>query len=286
MEKHNVEDAATTIRDDIETRLRPSSPSPLDQDSNNRKDKKTVNNENRGRRHSSSLSAMVGNIGIRLKRSSSSISSSTTDGRISIPKDKAENISTPTKRKNPSLSKIVPDSGSAKTTSRRSSTPVDPRTDTPVSIPKNKKTSLSGIFSSTRKLSLQLTPNNGNQNLPPRPPPQSIKSLHSDTQTSRNNARTEVKEQSTQDEMCNTTDTELKLRNGTNGASMLKSNRHFPSFQDNDKFLERRGRVHKHSLQQGNKWKLLQQKVLGNLDEEKGDDEEQEFVNGKMVIVK
>ena len=50
--------------------------------------------------------------------------------------------------------------------------------------------------------------------------------------------------------------------------------RNYPITENNKSSNDRRTRVHKHSLQQGNKWKLLQQKVLGNLDEEKDDEQE------------
>ena len=237
----------------------------------------TDSSQKRGRRHSSSLSAIVGNIGIRIKRSSSTVSSSS-DGRISSLQSSAVgSLSTPPKRKNSSsTSDINSEISSTKASSRRRSTPINQRTTTVASLPvsKNKKTSLRGIFTNTRKISLQ-TDLIGDDQLPPRPP-LFIKELNKEESKTIKSLNEFPKDR------FNTGD-ENYARNIGNGLSVQCNHPTKSSvFQTNtvsnnvgfNAMSDRRSRVHKHSLQQGNKWKLLQQKVLGNLDEEKDDDQE------------
>lgn len=275
MEHHNSQNASI-LNNEIRTRLRSSSPS--DQASiidNVHKDDDTSGK--RGRK--SSLSAIVGSIGTRLKRSTSSVTSST-DGRISNPNDNPGNLSTPTKRKNSATSKIPSEPSSVQSPSRRSSTPIDQRIDTSVSTSKGKKTSLRGIFSSARKFSLQ-TNSNGADQLPPRPPP-SVKASYQDTQSAAINVGAANEPSSNQPELLGRHgEVDAWIRNGTNGSipkhtrSQKYSAEHtHSSSHDNNTFIDRRARIHKHSLQQGNKWKLLQQKVLGNVDEENDDEQE------------
>ena len=221
----------------------------------------TDSSNNRSRRHSSSLSAIVGHIGTKIKRSSSTVSSSSA-GRISSLQKSAPSgsLSTPPKRKNSSsTSDINSENYTPKAPSRRRSTPINQRTATEASLPttkNNKKTSLRGIFSSTRKISLQ-SDLFSNDQLPPRPP-LFIKELNEESKTAVN--------EFSNDKTLNNGDQESvrKIGNGTKNSFNNVSNA--PS--------DRRTRAHKHSLQQGNKWKLLQQKVLGNLDEEKDDYDE------------
>ena len=233
----------------------------------------TDSSSNRSRRHSSSLSAIVGHIGTKIKRSSSTVSSSS-DGRISSLQKSAQSgsLSTPPKRKNSSsTSDINSENYTPKAPSRRRSTPINQRTATEASLPStknNKKTSLRGIFSSTRKISLQ-SDLFGNDQLPPRPS-LFIKELNKESKT--------VVNELSNDKRLNNGDQESvrKIGNGTKNSFNNVSNA--PS--------DRRTRAHKHSLQQGNKWKLLQQKVLGNLDEEKDDydeDVENKQYNGKVL---
>ena len=229
----------------------------------------------RGRRHSSSLSAIVGNIGTRIKRSSSTVSSSS-DGRISALQNSAPpgSLSTPPKRKNSSSTSDIPsENKSPNAPSRRRSTPINQRTTTETLFPasKNKKTSLRGIFSSNRKVSLQ-SDLNGDHKLPPRPP-LFIKEFRKDSKT--------IITEFTSDTKLNTSDQEFS-RNIGNGSTVkndcpITTSSTFQTKNSSNNVCntmsERRTRVHKHSLQQGNKWKLLQQKVLGNLDEENDDDD-------------
>ena len=237
----------------------------------------TESSNKRGRRHSSSLSAIVGNIGIRIKRSSSTVSSSS-DGRISSLQSSAVgSLSTPPKRKNSSsTSDIHSENSSPKAPSRRRSTPINQRTTTVASLPvsKNKKTSLKGIFSNTRKISLQTDLIRDDQ-LPPRPP-LFIKEVNTeDSKTIKSMNEFPRDGFHIGDEEC--------ARNIGNGLSIQAkhptNSSVFPAKTSSNNvgfnaMGDRRTRMHKHSLQQGNKWKLLQQKVLGNLDEEKDDDQD------------
>ena len=279
---HHTSANAPTVHNESRTRLRSSSPSEQGSVIDTVRDDDTKSSKS-GRRHSSSLSAIVGSLGTRLKRSSSSVTSST-GGRISSTKDMTGNLSTPTKRKNSATSKITSDSTtSVKSSSRRSSTPIDQRIDTSVSTSRGKKTSLRGIFSSARKFSLQSNPNVAEQ-LPPLPP-QLRKGSYQDSQSSNVEV---VPENLNPEELIGTRGTDAGIRNGTNGS--ISTNTRPPGGSGNalplgnNNFSDRRARMHKHSLQQGNKWKLLQQKVLGNVDEE--NDDEQEFLqninHGKM----
>ena len=279
MEHPSSNIASKAVNTESWTRLSSSSPSSEQDSSIN----KTVQNENTadkgGRRHSSSFSTIVGSIGSRLKRSSSSVTSPSS-GKTSTSSVTSGNLSTPTNRKFSAAAKIPSETVTGKqppqSPSRRSSTPVDQRIDTSTSSSsKAKKSSLRGIFSSTRKHSLQQQPNsNGSDQLPPRPPSSVRGGLPQDTHT-----KTDSFDLSNNisNQLVFREDIDNRIRNGTN-SSMPKTTQAAPQ---NNAFGDRRQRIHKHSLQQGNKWKLLQQKVLGNVDEE-NDDEHDLLKDGKF----
>ena len=231
----------------------------------------TDNSDNRGRRHSSSFSAIVGNIGSRIKRSSSTVGSSP-DGRILGLQNMPEgSLSTPSKRKNTSTSEMSCESSWVKSRSRRSSTPVNQTPDGSISASKGKKTSLIGMFSTTRKSSLQSCPHVADQ-LPPKPPQLNKETTHTHqllSLKSRNHSCDQTEKLGNADEgMNNIANGSTKMHNSCPKPILIKNH----PISGSNTFS--RTRIHKHSLQQGNKWKLLQQKVLGNLDEEKDDEQE------------
>ena len=267
MESCESKQSTTVTNEDQTLSCRVSSPLKEDSKLNHSKDDTEKGSKQRGRRHSSTFSALVGNIGTRIKRSSSTVNSSS-DGCISGSKSiPPGSMSTPSQRKNSSsTSETLTENVLTKPPSRRSSTPTNQRNVAPIITPKGKKTSLRGIFSSSRKSSLQ-SEQNGADKLPPRPP-LLIKESNQDIQC-------EILDQINFDHL---------IRNGTNGSTPNIHSRPAPpssasrnvfSSNDGNQFSDRRTRMHKHSLQHGNKWKLLQQKILGNVDEEI--DDEQEF---------
>ena len=278
MESPNLQDAEPTSAE-IKISWKPAAPSKSDNKNSTEQDRPSTC-DRQGRRHSSSLSAIVGNISSRLKRSSSTVGSSST---VCISESKGTptgSMSTPSKRKNPSTSSAIMQPENMATTrghSRRSSTPTNQKCDDSAFNQKGRKASLTGFFSGTRKFSLQLYQNGGDQ-LPPRPPLM-IRESNMDNQTIISNTTNESSQNAEGLDQIGVFD---GIRNGIPGDVALNNNitpscsstsRVFGSTFNNKTLSDRRHRIHKHSLQQGNKWKLLQQKVLGNLDEEKDDEE-------------
>ena len=283
MESPNIQDGEPTNAE-IKISWKPASPSKSDIKNSTEQDSPSTC-DRQGRRHSSSLSAIVGNISSRLKRSSSTVGSSSA---VCISESKGPptgSMSTPSKRKNPSTSAMQPPENMATTRghSRRSSTPINQKCDDSAFNHKGRKASLTGFFSGTRKFSLQLYHNGGDQ-LPPRPPLM-IRESNMDNQTIITNT-THKSSQNAEglaqtgafDGIRNGIPSDVALNNNIT-PSCSSTSRVFGSTFNNKALSDRRHRIHKHSLQQGNKWKLLQQKVLGNLDEEKDDD--QELCNGQ-----
>ena len=279
MESPNLQNAEPTSAE-IKISWKPAAPSKSDNKSSTEQDRPSTC-DRQGRRHSSSLSAIVGTISSRLKRSSSTVGSS---NAVCISESKgppAGSTSTPSKRKNPSTSSAIMQPENMATTrghSRRSSTPINQKCDDSAVNHKGRKASLTGFFSgTTRKFSLQLYQNGGDQ-LPPRPPLM-IRESNMDNQTIITNT---AHKSSQNAEGLAQTGAFDGIRNGIPSDVALNNNitpscsstsRVFGSTFNNKTLSDRRHRIHKHSLQQGNKWKLLQQKVLGNLDEEKDDEE-------------
>ena len=276
MESPNLQDAEPTSAE-IKISWKPASPSKSDNKSSTEQDRPSTC-DRQGRRHSSSLSAIVGNISSRLKRSSSTVGSSSA---VCISESKGPptgSTSTPSKRKHPSTSTMqLENMATTRGHSRRSSTPINQKCDDSAFNHKGRKASLTGFFSGTRKFSLQLYQNGGDQ-LPPRPSLM-IRESNMDNQTIITN--TTHKSSQNADGLAQTGAFD-GIRNGIPSDVALNNNitpscsstsRVFGSTFNNKALSDRRHRIHKHSLQQGNKWKLLQQKVLGNLDEEKDDEE-------------
>ena len=282
MESPNIQDGEPTNAE-IKISWKPASPSKSDIKNSTEQDRPSTC-DRQGRRHSSSLSAIVGSISSRLKRSSSTVGASSA---VCIPESKVAptgSMSTPSKRKNPSsTSSMQQENMATRGHSRRSSTPTNQKCDDSAFNQKGRKASLTGFFSGTRKFSLQLYQNGGDQ-LPPRPPLM-IRESNMDNQTIISNTtdkasqNAEVLDQiGVFDGIRNGIPSDVALNNNIT-PSCSSTSRVFGGTFNNKTLSDRRHRIHKHSLQQGNKWKLLQQKVLGNLDEEKDDD--QELCNGK-----
>ena len=283
MESPNIQDGEPTNAE-IKVSWKPTSPSKSDNKNSTEQDRPSTC-DRQGRRHSSSLSAIVGNISSRLKRSSSTVGSSSA---VCIPESKVPptgSMSTPSKRKNPSSTSatIQPENMATRGHSRRSSTPTNQKCDDSAFNQKGRKASLTGFFSGTRKFSLQLYQNGGDQ-LPPRPPLM-IRESNMDNQTIISNTTNKSSQNAEGlgqigvfDGIRNGIPSDVALNNNIT-PSCSSTSRVFGGTFNNKALSDRRHRIHKHSLQQGNKWKLLQQKVLGNLDEEKDDD--QELCNGQ-----
>ena len=281
MESPNLQNAEPTSAE-IKISWKPAAPSKSDNKSSTEQDRPSTC-DRQGRRHSSSLSAIVGTISSRLKRSSSTVGSS---NAVCISESKgppAGSTSTPSKRKNPSTSSAIMQPENMATTrghSRRSSTPINQKCDDSAAFnQKGRKASLTGFFSgTTRKFSLQLYHNNGGDQLPPRPPLM-IRESNMDNQTIITNT-THKSSQNAEglaqtgafDGIRNGIPSDVALNNNIT-PSCSSTSRVFGSTFNNKTLSDRRHRIHKHSIQQGNRWKLLQQKVLGNLDEEKDDEE-------------
>jgi hypothetical protein len=128
----------------------------------------------------------------------------------------------------------------------------------------------------SRKTSLQSCNNVADQ-LPPRPP-LSIKETTDTHQILSLTSRNHSCDQSEQLRKINADERMNNIPNGLtnihNSSPQPSITKNYPISGSNTFSKDRRTRTHKHSLQQGNKWKLLQQKVLGNLDEEKDDEED------------
>ena len=281
MESPNLQDGEPTSAE-IKISWKSASASKSDNKNSTEQDRPSTCDK-QGRRHSSSLSAIVGNISSRLKRSSSTVGSSSAVCKSESKVTPTGSMSTPSKRKNPSTSAMQPENMATRGHSRRSSTPINQNCDDLAFNHKGRKTSLTGFFSGTRKFSLQLYHNGGDQ-LPPRPPLMITESnidnqtiitntTHNSSQNAEGLAQTGVF-----DGIRNGISSDVALNNNIT-PSCSSTSRVFGSTFNNKALSDRRHRIHKHSLQQGNKWKLLQQKVLGNLDEEKDDD--QELCNGQ-----